>query len=92
MSKPIIITALAFILAVGICMPRGFMLESLSGRYKEALRHEAMSFGNTPLEVFVSSKGDFTIIQTFTNMMSCVVASGTSWRDVEHSAPKGEPV
>lgn len=41
----------------------------------------------TAIEVFVSEAGTFTIVMTWPNGMSCLIAAGKDWQ----KAPRAEP-
>lgn len=58
------------------------MVPHLLNKYKESPRHEALTSDGLALEVLVS-KNSWTIIVTKPNGMSCFVAAGEGWTDVQ---------
>jgi hypothetical protein len=68
------------------CNLRSVILNMLDQKYKEI----PVGMGNGSgylLEVFVSDNGTFTVISSYPNGMSCLLASGNDWKEVEKPKP-----
>lgn len=62
------------------CMKRDEVVAALSERYKEAPAAVGVQDKNTVIEIFRSRNGEsWTILQSFPDGVSCVVAAGTDW-------------
>ncbi len=72
--------------AASFCGERSFMVNLLAQQNGET--PQAVGLISTPartvtIELLVSPNGNFTIMQTTPNGVSCVVASGNEWRVVK---------
>ena len=62
------------------CMPRDVAVAALEADYSEALLGQGLQNEQQLLEVFMSENGEsWTVLQSFPNGVSCIVASGTDW-------------
>ena len=78
--------------AIGRCAIRDMMIDTITKDWKEAPKARALNGRGAALEVFVATNGNFTIILTFTNKVSCVIAAGVDWEDiVSEPIPEGDP-
>ncbi len=72
------------------CGERTQLLENLERTYGETPRAIGLSQDGGLLEILVSPAGGWTILVTYPNKPSCVVATGESWES--RIAISGEPV
>ena len=85
MAKFLFGAAAALLLATTVqaettCMPRDMIVATLSESYEEELVGRGIQGDIRLFEVFVSASGtSWTMIQTFPNGVSCVMAAGTDW-------------
>ena len=64
------------------CAPRAIVVERLAGHYGEAFAGGGLRDEGAVFEVWTSAEeGTWTILLTRPNGVSCVMASGTNWRD-----------
>ncbi len=73
-----------------ICGERTQILDNLKQTYGETPRAIGLSQDGGLLEILVSPTGGWTILITYPNKPSCVVATGESWES--RIAISGEPV
>jgi hypothetical protein len=73
-----------------ICMDRVNVLKILDQKHKEAPASLGVTVSGEVVEVLVSEKGTWTIIVTTPNGVSCLVAAGESWENIERVAA-GKP-
>lgn len=73
------------------CLPRDSIVEVLDETYSEALIGRGLQNADSLLEVFTTEDGaSWTIIQTFPDGLSCVMATGTNWlREPDAFEPAG---
>lgn len=77
-------------LSQGGCGPRDAIIAWLADEYGETIRSRGLA-GERVLEIFASSEsGTWTIIMTLPSGMSCLMAHGSHYDDVE--AIPGEPM
>lgn len=72
-----------------LCGDRDEILKRLSQGHNEAPAALGLSADGGVLEVLVSPKGGWTIIVTYPNRPTCVVAVGDNWESLAHLA--GQP-
>ncbi|WP_416896146.1 MAG: hypothetical protein ACMVY4_11370 [Minwuia sp.] len=77
-----------------LCKERAQVLDKLSNNYKEAPVAMGIASNGAVLEVLTSSEGaqTWTILITQPNGISCVMATGEDWTDVERVALTTDPV
>ena len=64
------------------CASRDLVVEKLSENYGEALGGAGLQNANRLFEVWFSEeKGTWTILMTRADGTTCIMASGTNWRD-----------
>ena len=70
-----------------LCMSRDSLIETLEGRYAEALTGGGLQSAGQLLEVWSSADtGSFTVFITYPNGMSCIMASGENWHNAATQA------
>lgn len=68
--------------AQAACADREIVVEKLTGSYGEVFAGGGLQNANSVFEVWMSAeKGTWTILMTRSNGVSCIMASGTNWRD-----------
>lgn len=73
------------------CAPRDVVLHRLSEGFGETRQSIGLGANNAVVEVFASDTGSWTIIVTFPNGSTCLVASGQAFETLaEATPPKGE--
>ena len=66
------------------CAKRDIVIEKLSANYGEAFGGGGLQNSNRVFEVWFSEeKGTWTILMTRADGVTCIMASGTNWRDVD---------
>ena len=81
------------VVAQGMCGDRDTMARKLDEKYGEARRGFGIA-GGVLIEVWASIEtGAFTILQTYTTGVGCIVIAGRQWRDENWQAaePQKEP-
>lgn len=69
--------------AQALCGKRGDLIKVLKKRYQESRVAAGLSQKNTEVyEVFVSTKGTWTVLMTTKAGVTCIMATGHSWKDV----------
>ncbi len=93
MAPRLIGTAVAFavlsspVLAQTTCFDRERMIKTLHDGYSEKVVGQGLRNQTSLFEVFRSENGaTWTIVQTFPNGMSCVIAAGEAWLDTSEEA------
>ena len=72
-----------------ICVERAKLLQGLTAKYNEQRKGVGITSAETgALEFYASEKGTWTILKTSADGMSCVMATGTNWRNV---SPEAQP-
>ena len=70
-----------------VCVKRDKLSKFLENKYSEKPRGLGVSAsGKQVFEVYASQAGSWTVVMTMTNGMSCIMASGHSWRDEDKLA------
>lgn len=73
------------------CASRDQVVDRLAGKYGEAFSGGGLRNAESVFEVWVSEeKGTWTILLTRSDGISCIMASGTNWRD-GIKVPEGQP-
>ena len=93
-SIRVIVTCVAFGLLSGTasaapampCAKRDELVKLLDEKYKESQTGYGTVGEKSVIEVYKSEKGSFTVISTYPNGVSCIIAAGQNWEGVE--APK----
>lgn len=68
---------------VPICETRSAVISGLSSEYKEEPVSMGITAQGTVMEVLSSDNGHWTMIETTSDGMSCLVANGKMWRAVD---------
>lgn len=96
MRKLLIVAALLFMAVAPVqaqsmqCGDRASLLKVLNEKYHESPRALGLSAtGKAMFEIYTSKTGTWTIIMTTTSGVTCIMAAGYSWQDIE--AVIGEP-
>ena len=85
-----ILTGLALLAAIGpttafaqaACASREIVIEKLSDKYGESFAGGGLQNATSVFEVWFSKeKGTWTILMTRADGLSCIMASGTNWRE-----------
>lgn len=64
------------------CAPRDAVVDRLEMNYGEAFSGGGLRNAESVLEVWLSQeKGTWTILMTRSDGVSCIMATGTNWRD-----------
>lgn len=72
------------------CGPHSQMVETLENEFGEARTAIAMEASGFVMQVYRSLQNTWTILMTLPNGMTCAVATGTHWENVEPEWP-GDP-
>ena len=68
------------------CGPRAKVVETLAQKYKESRQSIGLATKGRVMEVYASDEtGSWTIVVTMPNGMTCLVASGQSFEDVDEA-------
>jgi len=62
-----------------ICAPREVMLQRLMTAQGSALVATGLRDTETVMEVWTSPAGDWTLVQSYTDGISCILAMGADW-------------
>jgi len=75
-----------------LCAERAQILEKLAAGYKEAPVAMGLASNGALIEILTHKEGDtWTILATQPNGVSCVMATGESWQDVDRLAMSADP-
>lgn len=74
------------------CGPRPVILERLADKYGETRQSVGLGSNNAVIEVFASpNTGSWTITMTTANGVTCLMAAGNAFEQVQQAAAIGEP-
>lgn len=62
-----------------LCGVRDRLVEQLRNQYQEVPQARGLTTGGDLIEVFASPQGTWTILLTYPNGQSCLVAAGEAW-------------
>ena len=65
-----------------VCGAHNAIVEALTKSYAEKPAAMGLSANGSMIEVFVSTRGSFTIVMTRPNGVSCLVTAGEGWENV----------
>ena len=72
------------------CLPRDALVATLSDNYSESLKGRGLKGDTNLYEIFMAQDGaTWTILQTFPDGTSCIVAAGQHWMDGGFAPAKG---
>ncbi len=75
------------------CAPRNVVLEKLAEEFSETRRAIGLGAENVVVEIFAATSGSWSIIVTFPNGATCLVASGEAFEMIAEPLPaKGDKV
>ncbi|WP_245298778.1 hypothetical protein [Pseudotabrizicola sediminis] len=66
-----------------ICAPRAEMLQRLTLTYGAQLAGQGVRNLEMVMEVWTTPRGDWTLVQSYTDGRACIVAMGEAWEVVE---------
>lgn len=69
----------------GSCSPRQKVVDTLAQKYKESRRSIGVATKGRVMELFASESGSWTIVVTYPNGMTCLVASGQAFEAVDEA-------
>ncbi len=65
------------------CADRKVAVEHLAREYQEAQTAYGMTNRGHMMELFTSKNGDWTLVVSRPDGVSCLIAAGEGWRDIE---------
>ncbi len=72
--------------AQAVCGERAKIVELLQTRHAESRRAVGLASNGTLLEIFASAAGTWTVLMTFPDGRTCMMADGEAWRLLEREA------
>ena len=72
-----------------VCMKHKNLVTFLSDRYSEAPRALGLVEDRGLMEVYVSTKGTWTIVMTTAQGVACILAAGDTWEENEMQLSAG---
>ena len=69
------------------CLPRAVVLQSLQARFGEGLIARGLATGGTMVEVLANDKGNWTMLFSRPEGISCMVLTGEAWQTVVPKPP-----
>lgn len=69
------------------CTDRAKMAEHLNTKYDESQTGAGLQNTSRIIEVWSSNDGSWTIVATDARGVSCILAAGTHWRNIEAISP-----
>lgn len=70
-----------------ICAPRAEMTQRLSLQYGARLAGQGIRNLEMVMEVWTTPRGDWTLVQSYTDGRACIVAMGDAWETVVEADP-----
>ena len=70
-----------------LCAPRAAMIERLRGQMHSAPAGMGMRDTETVVEIWSSSRGDWQLVQHYTDGTSCILAMGAGWETIPPQDP-----
>jgi hypothetical protein len=62
-----------------VCAPRGDLVERLTRLHGAAVAATGLRDTNTVMEIWTAPSGDWTLVQTYTDGLACILAMGAAW-------------
>jgi hypothetical protein len=84
LALPAMLTTSAGAEARSVCGERGQLLSGLAQKHAETPQAVGLSADGGVIEVLVSPEGGWTILVTYPNKPTCVVAVGEAWQSLHH--------
>lgn len=72
---------------IGGCGKRDAYVKMLNEKYQEYPRIEGLVGQFAVMEIYVSKKGTWTVLQTFRNGQTCMTAAGGNWQEITPTIP-----
>lgn len=69
-----------------VCFPRDKLVERLSTQYGATVAGSGLRNMEMMMEVWTDPKGDWTLVQNYTDGRSCIVAMGEFWEATKADA------
>lgn len=73
------------------CAPRAEVEQTLAARYGESRQAMGLAAGNQLMEVYASASGTWTLTVSMPDGMTCLVASGSSFEQVNEPLALNDP-
>ncbi len=74
------------------CGPRDPLIRKLTKRYQEVSRGFGLSSATQVVEFWVSNRtGTFSVLLTYPNGVTCILATGSNWTESPHLALNTDP-
>ncbi|MDB9856798.1 hypothetical protein OAC63_00190 [Amylibacter sp.] len=74
------------------CGPRDQLITQLTERYQEVSRGVGLSSATQVVEFWASNKtGTFSVLLTYPNGLTCILATGSNWTEAPHLASNSDP-
>ena len=70
------------VIAEVICAPRAEMVQRLTVQYGAQLAGQGVRNVEMVMEVWTTPRGDWTLVQSYTDGRACIVAMGEAWEAV----------
>jgi hypothetical protein len=64
------------------CAQRSLVISQLAKNFKEQQTALGVDSGGRVIELFLSNKGSFTILVSYPNNQSCILATGQGWQTI----------
>ncbi len=72
--------------AQSVCIARAEAATNLKKKFAEVPVSMGLSKQGTVIEVFASPEGSWSIVMTFPNGMSCIMAAGEEWQSMQQES------
>ena len=69
-------------MAAGHCGPWEAYVETLAKAYREMPLAQGIAFNGKVLTIFAAEDGSWSITVTYTNGITCMIASGQNWETI----------
>ena len=74
-----------------VCGERGSLITQLQGKYSERPKSMGLAANGSVLEVLTAKTGTWTIILTTPQGLTCLIAAGEHWEDMEQQTADYTP-
>ena len=65
-----------------VCVDRTKFIQRLKNEYAEQQVSNGINYNGVVVEIFASKDGHFTILATYPEGISCLIASGDNWQEM----------
>mgnify|MGYP003624476133 FL=1 len=69
------------------CAPRDMVIEGLQTKHAEVIRSRGLAANGQMVEILTSESGSFSILLTTTGGISCLMAWGDAWGNIDKAPP-----